>query len=436
MQGFCVSGMLLLLVACAGGNGKKYINYISYEQSLYYEASLMIEVSREDEYREFSSNEILQYVPLYDDIPPDEIRNHYDDEVPPENYVPSRSLEPQMSLLGIQVVEDFLMQFPTMFHYSPSNPFRFMTLEERVNTRLYFAMPSQLGIETYDGQFRIWDSNLRQIVYSDERLFHIGWQFGELRVDANGRTIVEREPIITNEIPNIFIRNRLTQDGMNDYGFFYDNNLNRIESANWILNGSQYATHFTLWNFDNSGIPAVEIHYYGNSFAGMTTRSLFRFDGYKFRRISYDWIHVSRPFYNMRIIDYPFFDPDGNLIFFRPYMSEVMDCCLGYFGYYQVTLLDDFVVFQQIVALDFNRSEWNATWTNYITGETEIYIENGIYGFNEDILIWDDLDAYWGGYVTREHYLPGTNILLTPVLSLDELVNEIYTTVRQRFMDE
>ena len=302
MRTFCVT-VMLLLVACASGSD---------EQSLYYGASLMAEVLQEDEYEE--PCEIPQYVPIYDEVSPDEVQNNYDDVETLlegyESYVPPRPPEPQMSPLGIQVVEDFLMQFPAM---SSSRRYdEYFSLEERVNTRVYLTVPEQLGRETYDGRFIVWDNYLRQSVYSDERLFHIGWQFGEIIYDANRRRIIEREQIITSEIPDIFIRYRFIEEGWHDGGFIYDSNLNRIESANWILNGGQYATHFTLWDFDNSGIPVIEIHYHGNSFAGRVTRSLFRFDGNEFRRISYHWILVFRPQYTARIIDYPFFDPDGN----------------------------------------------------------------------------------------------------------------------------
>jgi len=237
-------------------------------------------------------------------------------------------------------------------------------------------------------------------------------------------------------------------DGIHRNGF-YDSDLNRIESANWMLHGEQYATGFTLWDFDQSGIPAIEITYWG-AWQGLwptsPNNSLFVFDGYEYRRVAirmhedaivwrqeyhrdmYEWVHIYPPFYNSVEMNYPFFDPDGNLIFYRPPVENF------YATYFYVIFEENIAEFQRIASLNaehlYTAPWFKFTWTNYLTGETNI----GITEFPSNLIVWDDAIQRIQPY--ENHYLPGTNSWLTLIHPLIGLQSEIYETVRQRLLSE
>ena len=327
------------------------------------------------------------------------------------NDLPELPPEPQMTAFGRQVAEDFLMQFPSIF--MDSHDIGWSRPYEVANKRIYFPFPRQHGRETEDGRFRVWDGGLMQSVYTDSRLFHIGYQFGETYTAQNGRTAVRREPILTENIPDIFFREfEVAWYDSHRHGF-YDGSLRRIESADWMLHGQQYATSFVLWDFDQSGIPAIEIQYWG-SWVGVwptsPNNSLFVFDGYEYRRVvisgneqtrawrekyhrdMYEWLYVNNLWANMILDHLAFLDPDGNLIF----MPQVFD--QESVGYYYVLFEGNTVEFQQIISIPVEKAP--SRWYH------------------------------------EAHYMPGTNILLTPLRHLGRLQAEMYETIRQRLLIE
>jgi len=321
-------------------------------------------------------------------------------EVPPE---------PQMTAFGRQVAEDFLMQFPSIF--MDSHDISWSRPYEVANTRIYFPFPRQQGRETEDGRFSVWDSGLMQSVYTDSRLFHIGYQFGETYTAQNGQTAVRREPILTENIPNIFFREfQVTWYDSHRNGF-YDSNLNRIESADWMLHGQQYATRFVLWDFNQDGIPEIEIQYWGDWVGVWPTspnNSLFVFDGYEYRRVAiskneeakawreenhrdmYEWLYVNNLWANMILDHLAFLDIDGNLIF----MPRVFD--QESVSYYYVVFEGNTVEFRQIISIPVEKAP--SRWYH------------------------------------EAHYMPGTDILLTPLRHLGRQQAEMYENIRQRLL--
>jgi len=316
------------------------------------------------------------------------------DIVPYSDDLPEYFPEPEMTAFGRQVAEDFLMQFPSIF-FTDCRYTSWFSPNDAANTHIYFPFPRQHGRETDDGRFRVWDSNLGQSVYSDERLFHIGYQLG-------------REPILTEQASDIFFRDF---EDWRRQGF-YDSNLNRIESANWMLHGVQYATDFVLWDFDQDGIPEIEIQYWG-SWVGLwptsPNNSLFVFDGYEYRRVApseneeirawreenhrdrYEWYYVNNLFYNMILDNLAFLDPNGNLIFMPRHFDE------EYVAYHYVIFEGNTVDFRPIISI-----------------------------------LPEEAPSRW---YHEAHYMPGTDILLTPIHSLSELRAEMFETIRQRLIN-
>jgi len=318
--------------------------------------------------------------------------------------------EPQMSEFGRQVAMDFLMQFPTIFMENPrhiawSRPY------EVANTRLYFPIPQQYGREMQDGRFRVRSGDDGYIY---DRLFHIGYQFGDTYTVGAGRSMrtnVRREPILTEYVPDVFFR-EFWSDFWRGYDYrrmsgFYDSNLNRIESADWMIYNVHYATDFRLWDFNQNGIPAIEIEYRGGwtGYWGESISSIFIFDGYEYRRIAvpreeytgsftwdmYDWVFVYPNWINQVVVYHAFHDPDGRLIFVRGSGVSFE----GYpFKYYHVTFSDGFSNFYHFAS---------------------------VYG---------DVDSAWWHY--EYDFLPGTDIPLTPTLTLIELQAELYEAIRQQ----
>jgi len=413
----------LLLVACGSSDNQDYadiVMHVSEDTLVLYDEVPIVEMEMEIETVAEIGIKTHQEEEDDEDNDDDSSDNFSEFVLPPE---------PQMSEFGTQVVTDFLMQFPTMF----PNRLLHARPEAQVNQRVYLAMPEQIGYETDDGRFGVWDD--RQRVYIDERTFRIGWQFGELYNVQNGAltfTRVERTPIITTEVPDIFLLPWFGGSDSWDRMGFYDSSFNRIEGEDWMINNQQYATSFVLWDFENNGIPLVEIHYHGNSFRGIQTRSLFRFDGNEFRRISYYWVNVCAPFYHNRVVRHPYFDPDGNLILFVPLVNDIL-----FSDYNKIIFEDDAVFFQPVATLDLDdysprscESIENATWTNHITGETGISTDEFPFLW-VDMFEWDDLIGFIP--VHEPHYLPGTDIPLVRIYRLYELQEEIRETVYQRF---
>ena len=367
---------------------------------------------------------IYHELKAYNPIPPVYVTNEDDNlagdmlsELPSTNFdefspdvVLSDEL-PQLTDLGRQVAEDFLMQFPSIF--LNNRDIIWQNPHQVANTNMYFNFPRQHGQETDDGLFRVWDSDLGQSVYATERLFHIGYQFGDTYTASNGRTSVKQEPILSADIPNIFFREfhfalrDVRRDG------FYDNNLNRIESANWMLHDVQYATTFRLWDFDQDGIPEIEIEYWGH-WAGVwptsPNNSLFIFDGYEYRRVAiwedeqtrawreerhrdvFEWVFVNNLWANMILDHLAFLDCSGSLIFMPRVFDEES------VGYYYVIFEGNTVKFQRFITIS---------------------IEDAPYRWYHE-----------------SHYISGTNILLTPLKHLYREQIEMNEVIRQRLLVE
>jgi len=358
-----------------------------------------------------TTNDVEPY-PILGDISPDGVPMMTQNDTNLDNVfyindLPEIPPEPQMTAFGRQIAEDFLMQFPSIF--IDSRDISWLRPYEAANKRIYFPFPQQIGRETDDGRFIVWDNDLSQTAYSDIRLFHIGYQFGETYAAADGPVAVRRELILTENIPDIFFR---TYDS-HRHGF-YDGNLNRIENADWMLHGQQYATDFVLWDFDQNGIPEIEIQYWGDTGMGVwptsPNNSLFVFDGYEYRRVAiseneqtrawraeyhrdmYEWVFVNNLWANMILDHLAFLDPDGNLIFMPRVFDEES------VGYYYVVFEGDTAEFQQIISIPVEEAP--------------------------------------NRWYHEAHYMPGTNILLTPLRHLGIQQAEMYETIHQRLLAE
>jgi len=169
----------------------------------------------------------------------------------------------------------------------------------------------------------------------------------------------------------------------------FDRDGNRLTEADtpWVLYGL-YATEFTLWDFDNDGMPDIRIEYSGNDDSGVM-HSLFRFiDGeYRRVRIPNEWNNSGFSYYWGDGFYHTYYlDSEGNLI------------------EHGVTSV--------------------GTWYNAITFDGRVATYN--------MLASTDFDATPRVDAPIPHYLPGTSNWLIPIQPLTALQSQIETNVRQR----
>jgi len=317
-----------------------------------------------------------------------------------------------------EAIENFLMQFPTIFtnnsiHYRG----RVVEGEQR-----FFGIPRQYGFELDDGRFNLgWDSATQQEIITDVRRFHIGYEFGE-RITHTWEGYTWESggsyPILTYDMPDIFFRQFEDWERTG----FYDRYDNRIYNADWMLWNSLYATGFSLWDFDRNGIPVIFVYYWGHyegSGDGGTPTSMFRFIDGEYRRVAitneqwggpYSWRAAFTPQY--------YFDVNGNLI--------LKNSGTDAFWYNQFTF-DNQNITVTTTTLVTASMAWNErdnsvewVWNNSITGETNI----PVVGSAQDAIN------------NTSQYIPGTNIALTRIYPLTELHEEITTSIIQQLEDK
>ena len=338
-----------------------------------------------------------------------------------------------------QIIEDFLMQMPTIFANAPSG------WELTTGERRYFGIPLMQGEILEDGRISLgidWDNvdwdNFDPIydrfeeIIVDEPSFQLGWIGGELSEWG----WVQWEPIITYNVPDIFyIRFR---DSWENTGF-YDSNFNRIVNEPWMLWNNLYATSFSLWNLGND-VPDILVEYWGHyegSGDGGAPASLFRYINGEFVRIYYFPHHVwdwGGGLSDLSPSWFPwqgyYWDEHNNLIGYFYGISEAMPV------YAHITFSDNFANMDVIARgqIDWESVDWEnpdtfrLLWNNYRTGEFNFEAEPHRYE-------WDMVGDNW---VRREttHIMPGTNIILTPIRPLTSLQESVAESVTRRLVVE
>lgn len=313
-----------------------------------------------------------------------------------------------ISPYGRQVAEDFLMQLPMMFgdYFNGWYPDGLLTY---TGQQMFLAIPRQLGTELTDGQIEIgWDWDTRESIIADERQFLIGYEGGEM-FESHAGYLAMPIPILTTEVPDIFFREfrDWTRHG------FYDSNFNRIEDAPW-MSYETYASSFSLWDFDNSGIPDIIVNHWGNyrgSGDGGGVASLFRYVNGEFVRVSYSPQQLWEEFGFGREHSYSWFP--------WVYYHDNLGNLVGYFyGIVEPIPTYARITFNNNAADKFVLARAsNAYWTNYLTGERDFLAP--IY-------------ETWGDNRPAQRVLPGTDITLTRVNPLTDLHLEISASVRER----
>jgi len=279
------------------------------------------------------------------------------------------------------IVEEFLMQFPTIF------------------TDKSIPVTGEWGLE--EGQFS-W-----------------GWEY------INGQW----QQIISHEVPDIFFRRVL--DSWEDSGF-YDRYGNRITDAPWML-WDVYATDFSLWSFDDDDMPTIIVYYMGNyvgSGDGGPPASLFRYVDGEFKRVSY-LRHQLSPWIDSGEVSYSWFP-------FQGYYSDEEGSLVGYFYgivqpipfYTHITFRNNSALMNVIARseIDWETHDWENPeyiWTNYLTGESNIVAPAH--------RPWDSV-LFAPRYISR--FIPGSNIYLTPIMPLTDLQESITESVTQRLLSE
>ena len=337
-----------------------------------------------------------------------------------------RQVQPavHISEFGRQVAEDFLMQFPSIF----ASDFNHMTggLEfTQVGDRRYFGVPRVYGWELDDGRFSVgWDRHSREII-SDVRQFVLGYEATGWIDDPWGGWF-QREPILTYEVPDIFYTE--FRDSWERTGF-YDRYGNRITNAPWMLHDSLYATGFSIWDFDNNGIPVIFVeywgHYIGSGDGGVPT-SLFRFENGQYRRIAsfhnqvWQWGQYEATYRWFPWQAY-FRDQGGNLTGYFYGIAETAPV------YAYITFSGNMANMDVIARAQFDWENWDWErpetrryfWTNYHAGQIN-YEAPAI--------------NLWGEGLAAQHIIPVTNNVLTQIHRLSVVEDALKASVRSRLL--
>ena len=315
---------------------------------------------------------------------------------------------------GRQVVEEFLMQFPTIFAdtFSPGD----WVVGEGHGVsqgQVIYTMPV-----TYVNAPEFW-REWGYIMPVDGQ-FRIGREV--MGVDEWGHAITE--PIFTREVPEIYFRQ--DWESWENAGFF-NRDGSRITDAPWIL-GSLYATDFSLWDFDGNGIPVIKVYYWGNyegSGDGGAPASLFRFVNGEYRRVSYFrdqfwlWGDHAEATYWWSVWQGYYFNSAGNLIGYFYGIVEPMPL------YVHINFDNNLANINPIARaqLDWENLDWTNPdsirfyWTNYQTGETNFVAPAHV---------------PWEADSNVRRIIPGTNDVLTPIHPLVALQEEIAASVAAR----
>ena len=241
---------------------------------------------------------------------------------------------------------------------------------------------------------------------ANEDEYVIGW-------DAENRW-----HIVTTETPSLFLVNDWTE--RENEGFF-DRYGNRLNSKPWMMHGTLYATNFSLWNFDHSGIPMILVSYWGNYFGsgdGGTPAVLFRYIDGEFKRVLNDrsilWRHRTEDWQEewLSNVWFPwqsyYADDYGNLIAY-------------FFG-----IVDSFPTFAEI------------TFENDLAIADVIAFANEYWESGSTWYVWDNFRSHHFGFIYPaivswfgdNTHIPGCNTNLTPINPLTRLHDDIFTEVR------
>lgn len=318
-----------------------------------------------------------------------------------------------VSAYGRRVVTEFLMEFPTIF----ANLARPDVWDLQPGEVSPATIPRMRGQVQNDGRFNLgWDSDLQRSVISDTPQFIIGYTSA-----VNNHGWLEHVPIYTYEMPELFFKEF---EDWNRTGF-YDRHNNRIANAHWMRWNSLYASNFVLWDFDGTGIPFVEIHYWGNyigSGDGGTPKALFRYVNGEFVRVGH-FPHQTFPMWNEPGVFSPyfsfptyFFDTNGNLVGFS--MSYVDHADLYAFVTFDNAIANVDVIARQWA--DWGRDDAQILWNNYLIGELSFTIDN-------------NRTVWWERNPDELHHIPGCNTPLTPVQPITNLRDELVAYLTPRF---
>ena len=191
---------------------------------------------------------------------------------------------------------------------------------------------------------------------------------------------------------------------------FYNKHGNKInEDAVWVL-GSFYATNFTLWDFDDDGIPEILIHYAGNdAFGHGVPASLFKFIDSEYKRVAVSgwWNELSYHFPTGFGAGFCL-HPNGSLVMTSTHNPGI--------SFYHYITFDNNIAILEIIAENYH-SHSGIMWENYITGEIDI----------------PDTSNYWIG--REQHHnpiIPGTDIRLTSLFPLTSMQEQITASITQR----
>lgn len=218
--------------------------------------------------------------------------------------------------------------------------------------------------------------------------------------------------------PDVFLQ---VISGFSERTGFYDRYGNIID-APWLLNYALYASGFSLWDFDNTGIPDIKIYYADGHLEGSgdggTPASLFRFINGEYRRVysPVAWSDGLNPSWPSGFSPTYFRDNDGNLIFYTTYTDSM--------SFYYINFDGSVAIFEPIASTEpigFQGENWVWGWNNRITGQQGIPLGNE---FSE-----------WGN-VSGIRSIPGMNVSLTQIDPLNSLQEELTTSVSRRLQDE
>jgi hypothetical protein len=246
---------------------------------------------------------------------------------------------------------------------------------------------------------------------SQEEFDKLQQELDELRGQSTAETTTETEPKDINQVIEDFLMQFPTIFGGNPPS-------GSQADAIWLLDG-EIATDFTLWDFDNDGIPEILIYYGENR----ENASLFKFVEGEYKRVSRvaeqaDHVETSDNVWlyhwNNGLAYY--LDENENLIAFV--------ALNGGEGYSKIDFEDNNTSFSfELIAYHNAR------------GDANEYVPSGL-NLDEWLALFNK-SGNWvdGAFVPVAHNLPNTNTLLTPIEPLTALQNEIETAVRQRLQD-
>ena len=230
----------------------------------------------------------------------------------------------------------------------------------------------------------------------------------------------ENQKVITTyEVPEIYYA--LSERGIRGV---YDKYGNQINDAIWLqaFHGEQrssyfYASHFTLYNFDNGGIPVIFI-FFRPIFDGMDTAptgsyTIFIYVDGEYQELEWrNHEEPSWPWTSSWVIGRGhqlFFDDEGRIVTFSN------DIAHGTFsGYEHLVLTNQYATLYPIVIRGYDDG---AAWQTH------------------HWYLWDDREDSWGmadSWLNHSPTIFGTGISIVPIYPLIDLGTELYSYLKLR----